>query len=193
MTTKTAGRHSDLDADWYTPTSVVTAARTALGGTIDLDPMSEELANLHIRAGEIFTAADDGLAQEWYGRVFLNPAGGLVNAAWRKLTEAYESEAVRAFVWIGYSVEQFQTLQSSKSAYHPLDFHLCIPSRRIAFVESPARRARRRDDWLSAHADKPFRETPSSPSHANYICGFGMPRQEFLGAFRSLGVVRLKC
>ena len=42
-------------------------------GEINLDPASTEEANVVIGAEKIFTEQDDGLAQEWEGRVFLNP------------------------------------------------------------------------------------------------------------------------
>jgi len=63
----------DYDGNrWYTPTDVVNAAKTVLG-SIDLDPASDEAANEHVGAAEIFTVEDNGLEQDWHGNVWLNP------------------------------------------------------------------------------------------------------------------------
>lgn len=56
----------------YTPPAVIEAARATMGG-IDLDPASCEVAQRTVRAGTYFTAEDDGLAQAWWGKVWMNP------------------------------------------------------------------------------------------------------------------------
>jgi hypothetical protein len=56
----------------YTPAAYIEPVREVLG-EIDLDPATSEKAQETVRANEYFTAEDDGLAQPWHGRVFLNP------------------------------------------------------------------------------------------------------------------------
>lgn len=58
--------------EWYTPAEHVELARSVLG-VIDLDPASSDKAQVVVMAEEYFTEADDGLTQNWSGRVWLNP------------------------------------------------------------------------------------------------------------------------
>jgi DNA N-6-adenine-methyltransferase (Dam) len=60
------------DNEWYTPTEYIDLVRSVLG-TIDLDPASSDLAQGTVKAKAYFTEADDGLDQEWHGRIWLNP------------------------------------------------------------------------------------------------------------------------
>lgn len=58
--------------EWYTPREIF----AALGLTFDLDPCSPG-PHHWVPARKVYTIADDGLAQQWAGMVFVNmPFGG---------------------------------------------------------------------------------------------------------------------
>ena len=75
---KVALMHSSNASDWCTPVEVLNLACAVMGG-IDLDPASSALANQRVRADVFYDEKDDGLNQEWHGRVWLNPPYGKVN------------------------------------------------------------------------------------------------------------------
>lgn len=55
--------------EWYTPKEIILSL-----GEFDLDPAtSPEAYSLNKSAKKIYTAKDNGLHQEWRGRVWLNP------------------------------------------------------------------------------------------------------------------------
>ncbi len=81
--------------EWYTPEEYIKAARKVMGG-IDLDPASSKEANTVVKAKRIFTAEQDGLQQEWKGRVYMNPpyTAGLVSKFIDKMVESVSSNQV---------------------------------------------------------------------------------------------------
>ena len=76
---------------WYTPPNISELIIQVLG-QITLDPCADE--GKHIRAAQYYTASDDGLIQEWNGRVFMNPPYSQPGAWIKKLQAEFESGRV---------------------------------------------------------------------------------------------------
>jgi len=114
---KKLAQHLSKSAEWYTPPEYSAAARYLMGA-IDLDPATCLLANADVQAERWYTKADNGLAQEWHGRVFLNPPGSsdgeLPRLFWEKLVRAHESGAVPQAGFFGFSLEKLLSLKKKK-------------------------------------------------------------------------------
>ena len=169
--TNTAARHSSKTDDWQTPPNIVEATRKTLG-EIDLDPASNSIANKTVKAARFFgpgSSVDNGIREDWAGKVFLNPPGGkcdrwgirvtklenrkgyfydngdpcegpscsAANLWWGRLSRAWDMGVVEAAVFLAFSVELLQTTQvdNGDGEMVPLDFPICFPSTRVAFLD----------------------------------------------------------
>lgn len=81
--------------EWYTPKEIIEASRFVMG-SIDLDPASSADADRIVKAGKIYTIAEDGLDQTWNGNIWMNPpySQPLMGRFCRKLIDEYECENV---------------------------------------------------------------------------------------------------
>ncbi len=129
-------RHQLINAsgnnEWYTPRPFLDAAHELMGG-IDLDPASNERANLTVRAQRYYTINDDGTALPWFGRVWLNPPYG------REEGESNQS------LWTDRLIREYQSGSVSEALilvnavtgnhwFRPLkQFPICFPDSRIRF------------------------------------------------------------
>lgn len=154
--------------EWYTPAPYVDAARLLMGG-IDLDPASNPIANQAVKADRFYTIDDDGLAQEWAGRVFLNPPYGIEDgdsnqARWsRRLIEEYRAGNVTEAVLLVNAVP-------GNIWFAPLwDYPICFVGRRIRFYNE--------DTEVSA------------PTHSNVFVYLGPQYARFVSIFSQFGVV----
>lgn len=95
---RSPGMFTSASPEWYTPTEIIERV-VALFGTIDLDPCSNSGGEPRIPASKHYREADNGLDQQWRGKVYMNPPYGREIGAWvDKLADEFEygnvSEAI---------------------------------------------------------------------------------------------------
>lgn len=114
--------------EYYTPSNIIESARFVMG-SIDLDPASSEQANKIVKAKKIYTEQDNGLAQPWFGNVWLNhPFGRTANRIWiKQLVMSYENKRVKQACCITYAC-------TSEQWFQPLfDYPMCFLSPRTNY------------------------------------------------------------
>lgn len=192
-------QHSSKSNEHYTPVEYIEAARVVMGG-IDLDPATTAIVNRElVKSFDYFTEEEDGLARNWWGRVWLNPPGGTVRTGkkvrsrsaiwWAKLVEEYEAGRVESAIFMGFTLEIIRTSQSeSPNGLSIIEFPCCFPKDRIDFLtEEP--------DFETDGGSKFLPQ--EQPGHANVIA-FLPPKADVLGesvmkfqqVFSKFGVVR---
>lgn len=126
--TEPISHQPDYDGDeWYTPADIIKPARELMGG-IDLDPASCKAAQTVVQAGTYYTKVDNGLAQAWQGRVWLNPPYSNPGLFTDKARYAYEDGDVEQCVILVNNATEtgwFQRLLRQ----HPA----CFLNKRISF------------------------------------------------------------
>lgn len=152
------------DNEWYTPPEIIACVRSAMQG-IDLDPASSAAANEVVGARQFFDAKQDGLAQTWRGRVFMNPpySSALIGKFCSKLVaHVRDGDIDAAIVLVNNATETewFWELISVASA-------VCFPRGRVRF-------------W------SPGRES-SAPLQGQAIVFIGPSPDLFVRAFEGLG------
>lgn len=152
--------------EWYTPAEHLRAAREVLGG-FDLDPASSPLANETVGAARIFTADDNGLEQEWSGRVWLNPpySQPTISQFAEKLASEWEAGRVQSAIALTHNYTDtgwFHRLASSCRA-------ICFTRGRIGFVNPEGKKA--------------------APTQGQAFFYFGRDAERFIERFSGIGFV----
>lgn len=73
---------SSESPEWYTPLHIIELTLELFGGEIDTDPCSNSKDDPSVPANTLYTKDDDGLAQNWHGRVYMNPPYGKEIPRW---------------------------------------------------------------------------------------------------------------
>lgn len=162
---------SSEDVEWYTPGCYVESARRVMGG-IDVDPASCALANLTVQAAVYYDVEQDGLRQDWPGRVWLNPPYGRLHGrssqeVWTcKLLAQYEAGVTsQAVLLVNAATETawFQRLWA---------YPVCFVTPRIAF-QTPLR------GW----------RYKGGPTHGSACVYLGPEEDRFIEVFSQFGAI----
>lgn len=132
---------------WLTPESIVEAVRAAFNGVIDLDPATEP--SNPTGAIRHYTQLEDGLAQPWSRRIFLNPPYSPISPWIERSIEA-EREGARIYLLVPVRTD---------AAYH---HRLMTAATDVLFLRGRVR-FRRADGTVAG-----------SPAFASMIVGLGI-------------------
>lgn len=124
--------------EWYTPAEYIDAAREVMGG-IDLDPATSAHAQKTVQAGTFYTIDDDGLAQDWFGRVWMNPpyAQPAIAHFIEKLASSVEAGSVTEAIALTHNYTDTQWFHRAAKACDAI----CFTRGRIGFINPEGKRA----------------------------------------------------
>jgi hypothetical protein len=171
---------------WFTPPEIIDRVDRVFNHCIDLDPCGSEESNKIVQADQVITENSIDRDWGWQPNVFCNPPSGMYKpkdrftdpnpdyknlsnsqAFFKKLNRLFDSNRIGQYIFLGYSIEQLQTLQTKTEI--PKDCLICIPAKRIRFVDQSGGR--------------------NSPTHGNCIFYRGQNQSKFVDAFEDLGVI----
>lgn len=127
-----AGLFTSATPEWYTPGKIIDRVISVFG-EIDLDPCSnsKDRNRANVPALNYWTKEDDGLAQPWLGRVYMNPPYGDEIGGWvERMVSAYQS---------GEIIEAIALLpaRTDTAWFQPLfDYSVCFVRGRLKFSGS---------------------------------------------------------
>ena len=155
------------DNQWFTPEQYIEAARAVMGG-IDLDPASHPVAQQTVNAERFFTPEDDGLKQEWIGRIWLNPpyAQPLIGQFVDKLLEEHGDGRVAQAVMLTHNYTDTSWFHRAE-AFATL---ICFTRGRIKFVDEDG--------------------DECAPTQGQAFFYYGRDREAFESTFSQFGFIR---
>lgn len=173
-----AVKHVDISVEWYTPSSIVEAARRVLG-TIDLDPASCAPANQTVKATRYFAKEDNGLEHVWYGSVWLNPPFGTIRTEYDG--SVWQGRSV-ANIWIQKLIHEYNAHRVKQAIllikadckqnwFKPLwDYPLCFA-------------------WDRVYFNRPNNIKPEKMQFGTAFVYFGQNEAKFIEEFKKIGPV----
>jgi hypothetical protein len=154
----------------YTPEKYIEVVRRVLG-EIDLDPASCDIAQRTVRATNYFTEKDNGLNQEWYGRVFLNSPylRKLIGLFVTKLVGELRAGRTTAAIMLSNNSTDTEWFREASEACKAI----CFTTGRIRFAEPNGQDARLMN---------------SVPTTGQAFLFFGGDTETFLREFHAVGL-----
>ena len=164
--TEQRGASGTGENEWHTPEKYLELARKVLGG-IDLDPASSKAAQETVLAEQYFTKKDDGLKQQWQGRVWLNPpyAQPFIAQFVAKMVDEWNANHLAAAIMLTHNYTDtvwFHQAAASADA-------ICFTRGRIGFIDPHG--------------------TVAAPTQGQAFFYFGSDVDFFIGEFSSIGFV----
>ena len=128
---KTNHRAGNANFELYTSAEWVERARQVLG-EIDLDPASCEQAQETVQAKRYFTQSDNGLEQDWWGRMLINPPYTQPDLALfvDKLLHELDVKHVTAAILLTFNNTDAAWFQKAAAVATAI----CFPRGRIRFI-----------------------------------------------------------
>lgn len=150
--------------DYYTSEEVIAAARRLMGD-IDLDPASHVVANTVVQAKRFFNQAENGLLQEWSGRLWINPPF----SQWKQWVPKIIGE------WRSGRIEEMCVLSAMRTVTARYFEALLAESNGVCVMSG------RRKFWGGVAGD--------APDDGHCIFYFGNRKDDFRKQFWELGTV----
>lgn len=153
--------------EWFTPAQYIAAAREVMGD-IDLDPASHPVAQQTVQAFDYYTAEDDGLLQQWHGRVWLNPpyVQPLIAQFVTKLLDEIEAGRVSQAILLTHNYTDTAWFHEAEAIANLL----CFTRGRIKFVDADGEEC--------------------APTQGQAFFYYGPHIERFADVFRRFGFVR---
>lgn len=162
--------HSSKTSEWYTPNVYIDGVREVLGH-IDVDPASNDIANLTVKADLYYTKESDGYNRDWHtaqftpARLFLNPPYQRETARWtEKLIQQYE------FGFVSEAILLVNATPDRQWFWSLWVYPICFVKKRIHFVSpNPGEKSR--------------------PTHPSCFVYFGENQDKFRKVFSKFGPI----
>jgi ParB family chromosome partitioning protein len=176
-------QHLSESNEHYTPTEIIDKARLVMG-SIDLDPASCLLANSIVKADNFYSKEKDGLTEQWFGNVFLNPPGGKTNnksnqALWLKTAvQKYLDREINQLFFVSFNIESMRTCGNLLN-----EVMICVPKKRIRYLSEYSEGVLKEGNWSKKG------KWSNSPPNASGFFYWGQHRKQFTKVFNEIGCV----
>ncbi|MCX8008547.1 MAG: phage N-6-adenine-methyltransferase [Patescibacteria group bacterium] len=156
--------------EWITPPEIIELSKRVMG-EIDLDPSSSIVANQIVGAKKFYTKEENGLLQDWVGKIWMNPpySSKLISLFADKFVQEVEKKNIQeAMILVNNATETkwFEKLSSVCGT-------ICFLYKRVAFLDKNL-------------------EAKSKPLQGQVIFYYGKNAHKFICEFYEHGTIWIK-